>query len=228
MTHLRLWSGVAALVVAIVGCSVRPEPAEPLLPQLAPTASVVSDVAVTGTYDGTLEETQGSHSRSGSCEITLKQSGKSVKGTADVQFDSGNAYKFTIAGSIESNGKKGAKLSITITDDTGSSAKGSATIKGKNIRGKASASGKNGTAYITFTGKRKKLLPIQNHEPVAGRVFPALPGFDRYGVSLDVRRSAAASTATAVVVVVSVAGSATTAAIVAATAATARRGSPVA
>jgi hypothetical protein len=152
---LRLWSGVAALVVAIAGCSVRPEPAGPL-PQLVATAAVVGDVAVTGTYDGTLKETEGSHSRSGSCEITLTQSGKSVKGTADVQFNSGKAYKFTITGSIKSNGKKGAKLSITITDDTGSSAKGSATIKGKKLRGKASASGKNGTAYLTFTAKRKK------------------------------------------------------------------------
>ena len=155
MTDLRLWSGVAALVVAFAGCSVRPEPAGPL-PQLVATAAVVGDVTVTGTYDGTLKETQGSHSRSGTCEIALTQSGKSVKGTADVQFDSGNAYKFTITGSIKSNGKKGARLSITITDDTGSSAKGSATIKGKKLRGKASASGKNGTAYLTFTAKRKK------------------------------------------------------------------------
>ncbi len=156
MTHLRLWSGVAALVVAVAGCSVRPEPAGPLLPQLVATAAVVGNVAVTGTYYGTLKETQGSHSRSGTCKITLTQSGKSVKGTADVQFNSGNAYKFTITGSIKSNGKKGAKLSITISDGTGGSAKGSATIKGKKLRGKASASGKNGTAYLTFTAKRKK------------------------------------------------------------------------
>jgi len=156
MTDLRLWSGIATLVMAIAGCSVRPEPAGPS-PQLVPTtAAVVGNVTVTGTYDGTLKETQGSHSRSGSCEVTLAQSGKSVKGTADVQFNSGKSYKFTISGSVKSNGKKGAKLSITITDDTGSSAKGSATIKGKKLRGKASASGKNGTAYITFTAKRKK------------------------------------------------------------------------
>ena len=155
MTKLRLWSGVAALVMAISGCSVRSESAGPL-PQIVPAAAVAGDVMVTGTYDGKLKETQGSHSRSGSCEITLKQSGKSVKGTADVQFSSGNSYKFSISGSIKSNGKKGAKLSITITDDTGSSAKGSATIKGSKLRGKASASGKNGTAYLTFKAKRKK------------------------------------------------------------------------
>jgi len=155
MTHLRLWGGVAALAIMIAGCSVRPQSAGPL-PQLAPTAAVVGDFTVTGTYDGTLKETEGSHSRSGSCEITLTQSGKSITGTADVQFDSGKSYKFTISGSIESKRKRGEKLSITITDDTGKSGKGTATVRGNTLRGKASASGKNGTAHITFTAKRKK------------------------------------------------------------------------
>jgi hypothetical protein len=155
MTNSRLWSGVAALVMAITGCSVRPEPAGPL-PQLVQTPAVVDDVTITGTYDGTLKETQGDHSRSGSCEIKLTQSGKSIKGTADVRFNSGKSYKFSLTGSVTSSGKKVAKLSITIIDDTGSSAKGHATIKGNTLRGKASASSKHGTVYVTFAAKRKK------------------------------------------------------------------------
>jgi hypothetical protein len=155
MTSLRLWSAVAALVVAITGCSVRPGPAGPL-PQLVPAAAVAGDVTITGTYDGTLKETLGSKSRSGKCEITLTQSGKSVKGTADVQFDSGKAYDFSISGSIKSDGKKVAKLSLTITNDKGSSGKASATIRGSKLRGKGSATGEYGTAHVTFTAKRKK------------------------------------------------------------------------
>lgn len=155
MTNLRLWSGVAALVMAIAGCSARPETPGPL-PQVVSTAGVVGEVTITGTYDGTLKETLGSHSRSGTCQITLTQSGKSISGTADVQFDSGKDYEFTLSGSIKSETKKSAKLSLTITDDKGSSGEGTATIKGNKMRGKASASGKNGTAYLTFKAKRKK------------------------------------------------------------------------
>jgi hypothetical protein len=155
MMTLRLWSGVACLVVAIAGCSVPPESAG-RLPQLAPAAALVSDVTITGTYDGTLKETEGSHSRSGKCEITLTQSGKSIKGTADVQFDSGKDYDFTLSGSIKSESKKAAKLSLTITDQKGSSGYGTATIKGKKLRGKASYTGSKGTYTLTFTTKRKK------------------------------------------------------------------------
>jgi hypothetical protein len=126
------------------------------LPQLVPAATVVGDVTIAGTYDGSFKESLGGKSRSGSCEITLSQSGKSVKGTADVQFDSGKSYDYTIAGTIKSSGKKGAKLSLTVTDDKGSSGKGSATIKGKKMRGKGSISGEDGVAYITFTATRKK------------------------------------------------------------------------
>jgi hypothetical protein len=155
MTNLRLWGGVAAMAVAITGCSAPPGPAGPL-PQLAPTTAVISDVTVTGTYDGTLKETEGSKSRSGSCVITLVQSGKSVKGTADVYFDSGKSYDFTLKGSIKSDGKKVAKLSLTITDDKGSSGNVSATIKGRKLRGKGSASGTKETVYVTFKAKRAK------------------------------------------------------------------------
>lgn len=155
MASLRLWSGVAALVMAITGCSVRPESAGPL-PQLVPTTAVVGDVTITGTYDGTLKESLGSKSRSGSCEITLTQTGKSIKGTADVRFDSGRSYDFSISGSVKSNSKKVAKLSLKITDDKGSSGEGSATIRGKTMRGKGSYSGSEGTYHITFTAKRKK------------------------------------------------------------------------
>lgn len=154
MTNLKLFGGIAAVVMAISGCSLRPESGG-ALPPFAQAASAVPAVTITGTYDGSLKETEGSHSRSGTCKITLNQSGKTIKGTADVHFDSGKSYKFTLAGSIKSNGKKSAKLSIKIIDDKGSSADGIATIKGRTLRGKASAQGTKGTAYLTFTAKRK-------------------------------------------------------------------------
>jgi hypothetical protein len=153
---MRLIALVSCFLLATAtGCSVSLQTAG-ALPQLAPAAGVAGDVKITGTYDGTLKETEGSHSRSGTCEITLTQTGKSIKGTAEVHFDSGKSYDFTIDGSVKSRSKKRAALSITIIADKGSSAKGTATITGKTLRGKASASGKNGTAYVTFTAKRKQ------------------------------------------------------------------------
>jgi hypothetical protein len=127
------------------------------LPQLVPAAGIVGDVTITGTYDGTLKESLGSKSRSGSCEITLTQSGKSVKDTADVYFNSGKSYDFTpLSGSIKSDTKRAAELSLTITDNKESSGTDSATIKGKKMRGKGTYEGSQGTYDITFTAKRKE------------------------------------------------------------------------
>jgi hypothetical protein len=115
------------------------------------------DVTVTGTYDGTTTESEGKESRSGSVVITIKAQGTKISGTFDVKFASGRDYDLALSGSITSKTKKGAKLAITLTDKTqGTSAKGTATLAGVKLSGKAIAHAKAGTTTVTFSAKKKK------------------------------------------------------------------------
>jgi hypothetical protein len=150
-----LSSVIAVATVATGGCSNRIAPLPAVPAAGVGPASPIDDVALTGTYTGSVKEVEGSHARSGTVVITIKQSSKSFSGTFDIKFASGHSYDLSISGAIKSKTKKGESLSITLTFSKGNSAKGSATLASRKLRGKATASAKSGTAIITFSTKKK-------------------------------------------------------------------------
>ncbi len=114
-------------------------------------------VAVAGTYEGSVREIEGTHERSGSLTIVIKQNGKKITGTFTPQFASGS-QDLNIDGSVKSDKAKRAKLVFTIEDPKGRNASGSATVTAKKLNGKATvpSSSSKGAVTITFKTHRKK------------------------------------------------------------------------
>jgi hypothetical protein len=152
-------AALALIAIALAGCG--REASVPTAGNAPPSViigvrSAAPDVSVTGTYDGSVTEVEGSHSRSGGVVIAIKQKGTKISGTFDITFSSGHDYDLTLSGSVTSKTKKGAKLAITLTYSNGETAKGAAALAGKKLSGKATAQAKSGTATITFDARKKK------------------------------------------------------------------------
>jgi hypothetical protein len=158
MHRPSLAAAFVVVAVALAGCSREASLPAGNGPPSAVAGAPLSapDVTVAGTYDGTIEEVEGSHSRSGSVVIMIEQQGTKISGKFAIKFASGKDYDLALSGSIASKTKRGAKLSITLTYGKSPSAKGSATLAGRKLSGKATAHAKSGTTIITFSAKKKK------------------------------------------------------------------------
>lgn len=116
-----------------------------------------SKVRVSGTYEGSVKEVEGSHERSGSVTVQISQSGRKISGTFSPTFSSGST-NLTINGSVKSDKAKKAKLVFIIEDPKGRNASATATVTAKKLVGKATVppSGTKPGVNITFSTTRKK------------------------------------------------------------------------
>jgi hypothetical protein len=114
-------------------------------------------VPVSGTYKGSFTESEGGKERSGSIEITIEQSGKTISGEVDLKTSSGSA-EADLTGSVKSDGAKKAKITFTVENPHGRDAYASATVSKKKLVGKATVppSSKEPGVKITFKTTRSK------------------------------------------------------------------------
>ena len=96
-----------------------------------------------GTYDGSISETEGSKTATGTVEIVINQNARKISGTVTPTID-GHTAQLTFSGSVRAT-KHGARLSYTIFDPKGRSATGKATVRGTSL---------NGTAYVPPSGSQ--------------------------------------------------------------------------
>ncbi|MBV8067097.1 MAG: hypothetical protein JO113_03890 [Candidatus Eremiobacteraeota bacterium] len=112
-------------------------------------------VKITGTYHGSISETQGGKTHSGTVTIKLTQSRKKVSGTFTVYYGSQSA-ELAITGTVKSQSKKKASLAIELCPPKGACATGTATVTRTKLSGKATVTPKGKpTIYITFATRRE-------------------------------------------------------------------------
>ncbi len=172
----RLLSGAAlASVLALAACSSTATPPAggafiPAAGASAPTqgaatgaertmSSIATDraagaVKVTGEYDGTYTETEGSRSITEPCQILIRKKKHKFTGIIKVQIGS-IEDSFPFSGTVRV-GKHGAKFKLVIQNPGGPNAKGTATLRKGVFSGKAVEPAHDGHPKIdiSFTGKR--------------------------------------------------------------------------
>lgn len=147
----------SALAACANGTSVAPSGG--LLPTgavRAPASDYVqmSVPNIAGKYSGTVTESEGGHTISGSVTIDVKQSGSSVSGTFDPTIN-GRKYSLTFSGKVFKTAK-GAYVKYTVYNPKGRNATGHATVIGKHLNGKAYVPPKGTKPAITITFKTVK------------------------------------------------------------------------
>jgi hypothetical protein len=150
-----LTSGIA--MPALTGCAGQSgalgPPLAPAVTHLQPSAGFVRDATfnVSGTYDGGLRWTEKGKSYSASLKLTLAQAGRKISGYFEISRN-GKTVDLSLEGTVKIKGKKKAALAFTVYDSKGADAKATATVKGANLSGKATA----GKARISFSAKKAK------------------------------------------------------------------------
>jgi len=146
------------LLLAFAGCG----GAMNSVPQVANTvpqdASAIRPDTVPkigGTYDGSISETEGSKTATGTVQIVINQNIRKISGTVTPTID-GHSAHLTFSGSVRGT-KHGARLTYTIYDPKGRSASGKATVRGTSLNGTAyvPASGSQPAVSITFNTKKQ-------------------------------------------------------------------------
>jgi hypothetical protein len=112
------------------------------------------DVKVTGEYDGTYTETEGSRSITEPCKIFIRKKKHKFTGIMEVQIGS-IEDSFPFSGTVRV-GRHGAKFKFSIQNLGGPNAPGTATLKKGVFSGSAVEPAHDGHEKIdiSFTGKR--------------------------------------------------------------------------
>ena len=160
--HLSLAVALAALAACagasaprVGGGGLMPAFSSPtVLPTSSEDAKRRRKVKITGTYHGSIHESQGGKSHSGTVTFKLTQSGKNVSGTVTVYYGTESA-ELTLTGTVKSQSSKTARLAIEACPDQGSCAIGTATVTRTKLSGKATATPKGKPPiYLTFVTTR--------------------------------------------------------------------------
>lgn len=115
-----------------------------------------SKVPVSGTYDGSIKETENGKSHSGSVVFTITQSKKSISGSVKITVGSRSAT-LPLSGRVKSDGTKNAKIVFIVEDSKGRNANARATITLKKLVGKGTVppDGTKPGVSLTFTTTRE-------------------------------------------------------------------------
>lgn len=153
--RIVLAAGLAVTPIVLAACSQSSAAMPPA--STSASALVAPAFSVSGTYKGSIVETEGTQSRSGTVVITVKQNGSKITGTFDVTF-SGKTDDLTIDGSVKSQKKAKAKIAFEISDPKGRYAAATATVGAKRLKGKATVPPDSGkpSVHLTFKTKRTK------------------------------------------------------------------------
>lgn len=109
---------------------------------------------VAGTYSGTLDEVEGSHSESGTVVIVLAQHGSNISGNFDVTFGS-RTKNLTLSGTAKAI-KKGVRLAFTVFNIGGRNATCKATVVGSRLNGTGFVPPNSSLPSATLTYKTTK------------------------------------------------------------------------
>jgi hypothetical protein len=118
------------------------------------TNHAAGDLKVTGEYDGTYTETEGSRSITDPCKILIRKKKHKFTGIMEVQIGS-IEDSFPFSGTVRV-GRHGAKFKFAIQNPGGPNAPGTATLKKGVFSGSAVEPAHDGheKVDISFTGKR--------------------------------------------------------------------------